>query len=75
MKRRRAVARAARLIHLMDALRDRDYEVWELAERFHVSKRTIYNDLLIIQTEFADRVALVRRATWGVIREEKSRTE
>jgi len=66
----RTVARATRLIQMMAALQERDCEVTELAERFRVSRMTVYRDLLVIQTELADQCALVRRTVWGSLRRE-----
>jgi len=45
------VCRAARLIQIMQALKERCYSTEELAERFGVSPRTIRKDLLDIQGE------------------------
>ncbi len=62
------MARRKRLEILIGLLRQRDYEVPELAKRLGVSRFTIYRDLLIIQTERADECALVRKCVWGSLR-------
>ncbi len=70
MKGGRTVARATRLIQMMALLCERDWEVAELTVRFRVSRMTIYRDLLVIQTEFADQCALVRKCAWGAFKRE-----
>jgi hypothetical protein len=66
--RGRTVARATRLILIMQALQERDWTTAELAERFQVSRFTIWRDLLAIQSELREQCPIVQRRVWGMLR-------
>ena len=56
--------RALRLMDIIEQLQEHPRSVEELAERYGVSPRTVYRDLLDIQGE-PKYAPLVRRVTWG----------
>ena len=64
----RTVGRAGRLLYMIDLLKDRPRTVAELAERCHVSERTVRRDLEAMQGEPLRVPLVLKAATWSVMR-------
>lgn len=63
-----ATVRAIRLICMIEMLADKGYRAVELAERFEVSRATVYRDLLALQGEPLFVPLIKAGSRWRILR-------